>query len=202
MTECPECGTALTEAHASCPRCGHDVRDRARQCPHCEETIPADADACPACGHLMIDAACDHHPDRRAPGQCALCGTALCTECEAGDRRCHKCEMHAMVPVIEGWAQVLSLADEVEAKLIEDNLRAEGLDARILSQKDRLAFPVDLGDLALIRVLVPTYAYQQAERVIASHRDAAGEVHFGCPNCGEPYDDEVTVCSSCGEVLV
>jgi hypothetical protein len=202
MIECPACGTALTEAHASCPHCGRDVREETRRCPRCEETISADADACPACGHLMTHASCDRHPDRSAPGQCAVCGTALCSDCEAGDRRYHKCEVHADIPIIEGWAQVLSLSDEVEAKLIEDNLRAEGMDARVLSQKDHSAFPVDLGDLALIRLLVPTYAYQDAERLIAAHRDAVGEVSFGCPNCGEPYDEAATVCPSCGEALV
>jgi RNA polymerase subunit RPABC4/transcription elongation factor Spt4 len=202
MNQCPECGTVLTEAHVTCPGCGHHVREETRPCPRCEEIIAADADTCPACGHLLVAEVCDRHPDRRAPGRCALCGTALCAECEAGDRRYHKCEVHAGVPVIEGWAQVLSLADEVEAKLIEENLRAEGIDARILSQKDHSAFPVDLGDLALIRVLVPTYAYPEAERMIASHRDSMGEVSFGCPNCGEPYEEEATVCRACGEALV
>jgi hypothetical protein len=202
MTECPECGTALTEAHAACPHCGRDVREERRQCPRCDETISAEAEACPACGHLFVEASCDRHPDRGAEGQCALCGTALCGDCDAGDRRYHKCEAHAEIPIIEGWAQVLSLADEVEAKLIEDNLRAEGVDARILSQKDHSAFPVDLGDLAVIRVLAPTYAYQQAERLIAAHRDHVGEVSFGCPNCGEPFDAEATVCTACGEALV
>jgi ribosomal protein L32 len=202
MNECPECGTALTAAHAVCPHCGHDVREESRRCPRCEETISAAADACPACGHLMVDATCALHADRRAEGQCALCGTTLCTDCDAGDRLYHKCETHADIPIIEGWAQILSVADEVEAKLIEDNLRAEGVDARVLSQKDHSAFPVDLGDLAVIRILAPTYAYQEAERLIAAHRDSAGEVSFGCPNCGEPYDEATTVCAACGEALV
>lgn len=202
IADCPECGTALTESHAACPACGREVRDETRRCERCEEIIAADADVCPACGHLMVDAACDVHPDRHAPGQCALCGTALCEECDAGDRRYHRCRDHADVPIIEGWAQVLSLADEVEAKLIEENLRAEGVDAKVLSQKDHSAFPVDFGDLAVIRLLVPTYAYQEAERMIAGHRDAVGEVSFGCPNCGEPYDEAATVCPTCGEALV
>jgi hypothetical protein len=202
MSECPECGALLSEGHATCPRCGVDVREETRYCPRCREGMAADADACPACGHLVIDAVCDRHPDRRAPGQCALCGTALCERCEAGDRHYHKCQEHADIPVIEGWAQVLSLADEMEAKLIEENLRAEGVDARVLSQKDHSAFPVDLGDLALIRVLAPTYAYQEAARLIAAHRDAAGEVSFGCPHCGEPYDEDAIACTACGEALV
>jgi hypothetical protein len=104
--------------------------------------------------------------------------------------------------VIEGWAQVLELADEVQARLIEENLRAEGVDSRVLSQKDHSAFPVSFGDLARVRVLVPTYAYEEAEQVIAGHTDAVGEVGFGCPNCGEPYEEGATVCGACGEALV
>lgn len=202
IAECPECSTSLVEGHAACPGCGHVVREESRPCDRCGEIIAADADVCPACGHLMIDAACDVHPDRPAPGQCALCGTALCTECDHGDRRYHRCAEHADIPIIEGWAQVLSLSDEVEAKLIEENLRAEGVDAKVLSQKDHSAFPVDLGELAVIRLLVPTYAFEDAERIIAGHQDAAGEVSFGCPNCGEPFEEARTVCAACGEALV
>jgi RNA polymerase subunit RPABC4/transcription elongation factor Spt4 len=202
IQQCPQCGTMLAEGHASCPGCGLDVRESTRRCDRCDEIIAGDADACPACGHLFAEARCDVHADRPAPGQCALCGSALCVECEAGDRRYHRCAEHADVPIIEGWAQVLSLADEVEARLIEDNLRAEGVDARVLSQKDHSAFPVDLGDLAVVRVLAPTYAFQDAQRIIAAHRDAVGEVSFGCPNCGEPFDEAATVCGACGEALV
>jgi len=201
IAQCPECGTMLAEGHAKCPGCGAEVREASKRCEKCEERIAADAAACPACGHLMIEAACDVHPDRDAPGQCALCGTSLCTECDAGDRRYHRCAEHATVPIIEGWAEVLSLADEVEAQLIEDNLRAEGVDARLLSQKDHSAFPVDLGDLAVVRILAPTYAYQDARRVLAAHQDSVGEVSFGCPNCGEPFDEDSTVCAACGESL-
>jgi hypothetical protein len=104
--------------------------------------------------------------------------------------------------VIEGWAEVLAVSDEVEAKLIEENLRAEGIESRVLSQKDHSAFPVEFGDLARVRVLVPGYAYPEAERVIAGHRDAVGEVSFGCPHCGEPCDEGERVCSACGEALV
>lgn len=202
MNECPECGGLTTEAHANCPTCGHDLRQRSRTCAQCEETIAEDAGTCPACGHLASPAQCDRHSDREAPGRCALCGTALCTECEAGTRLYHKCREHAEVVVLEGWAEVLSLPDEVEARLIEENLRAEGIDSRILSQKDHSAFPVEFGDLARVRILVPTFAYQEADRILAAHMDAVGEVSFGCPNCGEPYSEEESVCGKCGEALV
>jgi hypothetical protein len=202
MNECPECGAVVAEGLARCPTCGHDLGDQTRTCGHCGETIAADASTCPACGHLTEPVACHRHPDREAPGRCALCGIALCEECEAGDRHYHKCEDHADIPVIEGWAQALAVPDEVEARLIEENLRAEGIDSRLLSKKDHSAFPVEFGDLARVRVLVPTFAWEEAERVLAGHRDAEGEVTFGCPNCGEPYEEGERVCSRCGEALV
>lgn len=202
MNECPECGALTTEAHASCPTCDHDLRQRSRKCEQCGETIAEDAGTCPACGHLASPARCDRHPEREAPGRCALCGTALCSECESGTRLYHKCAEHAGVAVLEGWAEVLSLADEVEAHLIEENLRAEGIESRVLSQKDHSAFPVEFGDLARVRILVPTFAYQEADRVLSAHKDAVGEVSFGCPNCGEPYSEEESVCGKCGEALV
>lgn len=192
----------VAEGHATCPTCGHDLRDATRTCDHCGETIAADAGTCPACGHLAEPAACERHPDRQTRGRCALCGTAVCDECDAGTRIYHKCRDHAGVTIIEGWAEVLSIPDEVEAHLIEENLRAEGIEARILSQKDHSAFPVEFGDLARVRVLVPTYAYEEADRVLAAHRDALGEVSFGCPHCGERYDEGVSVCGKCGEALV
>jgi RNA polymerase subunit RPABC4/transcription elongation factor Spt4 len=202
MNECPECGTQLSEGLATCPGCGHAVGDRTRKCGHCKETISADAAVCPACGHRLEPGRCARHPDRSAPGDCALCGASLCEECDHGGRNYHLCEEHAEVPVIEGWAQVLAVPDDVEARLIEENLRAEGIDSRLLSQKDHFALPVEFGDLARVRVLVPTYAYGEANRVIAAHSDAAGEVSFGCPNCGEPYDEGDKVCGACGEALV
>ncbi len=202
MSECPECGVLVTEGHARCPSCGHDLREAAHTCERCGETIAPDAVACPACGNLREAARCDRHPDRQARGRCALCGIALCESCDAGRSPYSQCRDHADVPIIEGWAQVLSLADEVQAHLIEENLRAEGIDARVLSQKDVSAFPVSFGDLARVRVLVPTYAWAEAEGVLEAHSDAVGEVSFGCPHCGEPYDEGETVCGACGEALV
>jgi RNA polymerase subunit RPABC4/transcription elongation factor Spt4 len=202
MNECPDCGALVAEGHASCPACGAEVREETRSCPRCGETVAAEGNACPACGHFQTPVPCERHRDREARGQCALCGRALCEECDEGRKPYYLCDVHAEVPVIEGWAQVVAIPDEIEARLIEDNLRAEGIEARLLDQKDHSAFVVEFGDLAQVRVLVPTYAYSEAERVIAAHRDAAGEVSFGCPNCGEPYGEEERVCASCGEALV
>lgn len=83
------------------------------------------------------------------------------------------------MPVTQGWALVYTTSDDLEAQLIRDNLQAEGVDARVLSQKDHYSIPVDLGDLSPVRVLVPAYSYSDAAALIAEHTNAAGELRFG-----------------------
>jgi hypothetical protein len=95
---------------------------------------------------------------------------------------------------------VYTTSDDVEASLIRDNLQSEGIDAEVLSQKDR-SFAIDLGDLSPVRVLVPAFEYEGAQAVITAHMDAAGEVQFACPECGEAYEVDATVCASCGHAL-
>lgn len=200
MRECPECGTLVSQEHGICPSCGAGLQDETRKCDQCRETIAASAETCPACGHLAVPDRCDRHPDRPAPGRCALCGRRLCSECEAGGRY-HLCDEHAEIPIMGGWAQVLSVPGDLQAGLIEDNLRAEGIDSRVLSKKDQYALPVGFGDLARVRIMVPTYAYQEAERVLAAHSDAGGDVSFGCPHCGEPNEEGQRECGACGKPL-
>lgn len=201
MTACPECGAMVAAEAAACPSCGHATADSTRICEHCKEEIAADAPACPACGHLAEPATCELHPDRAAAGQCVLCGRTVCDECDTGMRKAHRCQGHADVPVIEGWAQVYSTGDDVTAELIRENLQAEGIDSRVLSQKDHFSFTVDIGDLSPVRVLVPAYAYEEARGLIQEHMDDRGEVAFACPSCGEAYERGTGACSECGEVL-
>lgn len=171
------------------------------RCPRCEQQIDAEGPACPACGHIHAGTlSCDRHPDRQADGVCVVCGRAVCSECDNDTDMHHACPDHADVPVIEGWAQVYTTSDTVEADLIRENLQNEGVDAAVLSQKDR-SFAVELGDLSPVRVLVPAYEYMDALRVLGSHMDRRGEVAFACPSCGEPYDEGVDTCSSCGAAL-
>ncbi len=170
------------------------------RCPHCDNEVDAGEAACPACGRLREPAQCERHPDRKAEGQCAICGTPVCDECNSGGAGAYLCPAHAEVSVISGWAQVYSTSDDIEAQLIAENLQAEGLQAQVLSQKDS-AIAVDLGEFSQVRVLVPAWEYAEAERVIASHMDAAGEVSFACPNCGEPYEPGQKACEACGHAL-
>ena len=174
-----------------------------RACPNCEETIGEDLEACPACGYLLQKRSCDRHADRDAEGQCAICGRALCSECNQPQGRHFVCEDHANVPLIMGWAQVYlaSGVGDIEAELIRENLNAEGIEARVLSQRDHFSFVVDLGELDQVRVLVPAYQYEEARELIKAHTDAQGEVSFACPECGEAYEPGDSVCAACGASL-
>lgn len=111
------------------------------------------------------------------------------------------CESHSSVVVIQGWAQIYSTTREFEAQLLRENLTAEGLDARTFSQKDNM-LSVDLGELSIVRLLVPAWEYDRALEVIRTHMDTAGEVTFACPSCGEAYEPGAESCTECGESLV
>jgi hypothetical protein len=110
-----------------------------------------------------------------------VCGRALCDDCNRGGEEHYLCEDHSNIAVVQGWAQVYSTADDLAAELIRENLQAEGVDARVFSQKDHFSIPVDLGDFSPVRVLVPAYAYTDAASLIAAHMDESGEVRFGEP---------------------
>ncbi len=164
-------------------------------CARCEQEFDATENGCPVCGQLQQPVPCPEHPSTQAAGQCILCGTAVCDACNRGSSR-FACELHVGIPIFEGWAQVYSTNDEFEAKLIRENLVSEGIDAEVLSQRDQ-TFPVDMGELAPVRVLVPAFDYLAAFEVMAGHMDPVGVVSFACESCGEAYDSGQTVCSTC-----
>jgi hypothetical protein len=171
------------------------------RCPRCEREIDASDATCAACGQFVDErAACARHPGRNAEGVCVVCGDPVCEECDPTDDVHYTCPNHRTVPVIEGWAQIYSTSDAVEAGLIRENLVSEGLDAAVLSQKDR-SFTVDLGDLSAVRILVPAYEYLDAMEVIATHMDVRGELVFACPACGEAFEAGAAVCATCGAAL-
>lgn len=195
LAQCPECGAAAPQGDEYEASAGSDVY----VCARCEESF-TDSDACPACGALREEVACERHPERDAVGRCVVCGRAVCEACAGEAGRAVRCDEHAGVRVIEGWAQVYSATSDVEAQLLRDNLRAEGIDAQIFSQRDR-AFSVDLGELSIVRLLVPVWEYERGLTVIRDHMDSDGEVVFACPACGEAFDPGAEVCSRCGTAL-
>jgi hypothetical protein len=183
MSNCPECGGAVSRSAVECPSCGAALSGATFstpvECPHCSERISSEAEACPACGELREARQCSTHAERAAAGQCVVCCSAVCASCNRGGDNHYLCETHCDVSVVGGWAQIYSTSDDLEAELIKDNLEAEGVDARILSQKDHFSLPVDLGDLSPVRILVPAFAYEAAERLLDEHRDELGQVAFG-----------------------
>jgi hypothetical protein len=104
------------------------------------------------------------------------------------------------VNVIQGWAQIYTTTSEFEAQLVRENLQAEGIEARIFSQKDNM-LSVDLGELSIVRLLVPVWDFASAEGVIREHMDSEGEVSFACPGCGEAFDHGAGECANCGMPL-
>lgn len=171
-----------------------------RECENCGERI-ADEDACPACGFLRSPVPCGAHNETMATAQCVICGTAICGDCEHTSGKAHLCDLHQDIPVVEGWAQVYTTSTDMQADLIRENLQADGIDARVLSQKDHYSFPIDLGDLSPVRVLVPAFAYLEAEEMLRDRMDAGEEVNFACPSCGEANEPDAVICVACGGSL-
>ncbi len=199
MVHCLNCNTEYADDVSRCPGCEQEGGEPV-VCERCGVEYDT-GDACPVCGHLRLERLCDRHPDRQAVGRCVICGSAVCDECSSGEQQAHLCPEHRTVAVIEGWAQVYSTTSEFEAQLLRDNLHAEGIDAQIYSQKDRI-LTVDLGELSIVRLLVPIWEYSQALEVIRDHVDSEGEVAFACSNCGEVYEPGAKECTACGAALV
>lgn len=169
------------------------------RCVRCEAEYDGDA-ACPVCGCLPSPVPCLFHTGQLAHSRCVLCARTVC-EAEASQLRAPAlCTEHRGAPIIGDWAQVYTTSGEMEAQLVAENLRAEGIEAQVFSQSTRV-FPVDLGELSIVRVLVPLWEYRSAAALIRSHMDTAGEVVFACPVCGSVYEQEASACASCGGSL-
>ncbi|MDP9347800.1 MAG: DUF2007 domain-containing protein [Gemmatimonadota bacterium] len=181
------------------PEAGDPTEVMTYRCARCETEYEGTG-ACPACGLLRDPEACEAHPQESARGRCVICGRTVCEGCQECGTDPYLCAQHAAIPIIQGWAQVYTTSDEFEMQLLRDNLQAEGVDAQIYSQKSH-TYPVDMGDLAVVRLMVPVWEYERAQEVVRGHMDTEGEVLFACPNCGEAYEAGAAVCGNCGSPL-
>ena len=198
MQRCPTCETEYDESVSACPECASQ-EEEVFHCARCDEDYRGGR-GCPACGALREPVPCAAHPGRTAAGQCVVCGTAVCEECGGAGQTAYLCPEHVGVRITEGWAEVYTTTSEFEAQLLRDNLRAEGIDAQTYSQRDRI-FSVDLGELSIVRLLVPVWSYLDATELIRAHTDTGGEVAFACPACGEAFEPGTSECQACGGVL-
>lgn len=69
---------------------------------------------------------------------------------------------------MSGWAEAAGASDEMEAEVAAGRLRTADIDVQIFSQKDHVNV-VGLGGLAIVRVLVPVFQLEAANRVLAEH---------------------------------
>ncbi len=77
----------------------------------------------------------------------------------------------------EGWSEVLMTYDSVEAEIVKDLLESGGIPVVLRSSKVT-PYPVNIGRMGEIRVLVRDEDREEAERVIGSRgeeSDAASE---------------------------
>jgi hypothetical protein len=121
------------------------------------------------CGTLVAPASCAAHGDRIADRACVVCGRAVCGACRRGDRHTALCPEHGDVRILGGWAELARTSDEVDAELLAARLTAAGVEARVLSQKDR-ANVVTFGGLSVVRVLVPAHRLLEAREGLDSGR--------------------------------
>lgn len=81
------------------------------------------------------------------------------------------CEDHGHIPIVQGWVEVWQTGTDSEAELVAGHLRAQDLDAQVLSQKDH-AHMLSVAGMAIVRVLVPAAQYEAAaERIAALRRE-------------------------------
>ena len=98
--------------------------------------------------------------------------------------------------MIEGWTEVYAPGDESEARLLQDVLRADGIDAQVYSQQDHV-YPVHVGELGRIRLLVPDAETERALGLVREDLETGNTMAPTCPSCGQTYEPGDAVCRAC-----
>ncbi len=135
--------------------------------------MPEESAFCRLCGVVARATVCAEHPRTVARHRCVVCGTAVCGKCRAGTRHAALCSDHEGVSILSGWSEVLRVTGELEAGLAAGILRGAGIEARVLSQKDR-ANVVTFGALSVVRVLVPAGRYEESVLLLTAEQILPG----------------------------
>lgn len=169
------------------------------ECAVCGRLLSSGADQCDGCGAPSEPPRCVWHPDKRASEVCLLCERPVCVRCRSG--RAPLCPDHAGARVYpDDWVEVYSSAEEIRTHLLADALRGEGIDARVLSQKDHV-YVVAVGNLSVLRIVVPARAYARARATLAGDLVAEVRPPPSCPVCWTPYVEGRRECAACGILL-
>ncbi len=68
---------------------------------------------------------------------------------------------------VDGWMTIYSTSTDYEAELVKDRLVDAGVDAVILTHRDR-AFSLNVGDMSVVRILVPPDQEETARGILDS----------------------------------
>jgi hypothetical protein len=143
-------------------------------CDNCEELIAVEATFCPHCGVFLGWSAegekeimCATHRENQAVGRCVVCKKVVCDECAVQKRGKYFCSDDKHVEMAFNWVTVYTTGTEYEADMIAANLENEGIPARVHLQNDQMLVAT-IGDLAVVRVMVPSEAADEAKNYLVS----------------------------------
>lgn len=175
MPFCPNCEAEYQVGISECVDCQLPLVDRPPlHCPRCEERIEGNPTFCPHCGIFtgLQEAksdipVCGTHVHTHAVGMCVVCGILVCDECLVERDGKIFCGDDRHVKVYEDYALVYQTSTDYEAAMIQSNLEGAGIQAKVFSQHDHV-YVVNMGQLAVVNVMVPKSQIRDAEEIIAS----------------------------------
>jgi hypothetical protein len=172
MPICPKCKAEYEKGIKTCHDCNVDLEDIILvECHNCNESVNQIIGYCPHCGFALFEdepeykKECDNHPEASAIGVCVVCGKPVCDECARIDKKKIFCDNDEHVRIFEDWAVVFTCGAEYEAQMVKANVEMAGIECMVFSQKDNVFF-TNIGDTAIINVMVPKEKINEAEEII------------------------------------
>lgn len=90
----------------------------------------------------------------------------------------------------EKWEVVEEVYGDLQAELLRGLMEAQGIPVRLNQEGARSVFPVNVGPLSLIQVMVPSHHMQEAQQVLEDYY--AGKFEEGqdlSSDLSEPEED-------------